>query len=240
MSIEIFNRYENKYLLNHQTYTHLLHNLQQNMRLDTYNPDGKMYKIYNLYYDTADNSFIRTCLEKPVFREKIRLRSYEIANKNATVYAEIKHKYDGLVNKRRTAISLQEAQNLFSKAETNPQTLTNPQVFRELAAIIEREPPLTPKVHISYERLALFDRQSDELRISFDHAITTRRRHLDLTQNSPGQPLLPIDQYVMEVKVRWTTPLWLVKLIHHYQLNPIGFSKYGREYLKNLKENYYV
>lgn len=239
MAIEIFNRFENKYIVSQDEYHRLLADLSPKMRLDSHNQNGKMYPIYNTYYDTADNSVIRSALEKPTFREKIRLRSYEIVKSpNDTVFVEIKRKFDGEVNKRRTKMTLKEARLFLAGTKINPKTHTNPQVVHELAEIIEREQPLVPKVFISYERMALFDRTDDDLRISFDHNIITRRRNVGLEHGGSGTHLLPSDQYLMEVKVRYTMPLWLVNLINQYNLKPISFSKYGKEYINKIKENY--
>ncbi|MFV0484693.1 MAG: polyphosphate polymerase domain-containing protein [Candidatus Saccharimonadales bacterium] len=239
MAIEIFNRFENKYLVSQAEYERLLIDLSPKMRLDKHNLDGKMYKIYNTYYDTADDNVIRSALEKPTFREKIRLRSYEVVKKpDDIVFVEIKRKYDGEVNKRRTKMNLGEAKRFLAGAKINPQTHMNPQVVRELEEIVEREQPLVPKVHISYERMALFDKSNDDLRISFDHNIITRRHNVELDRDDPGVKLLPSDKYLMEVKVRRTMPLWLIEIINQYNLKPISFSKYGKEYINKLKENY--
>lgn len=79
------------------------------MTLDPYNIDRKPYTITNLYYDTPDDYLIRAPLSDPVYKEKLRLRAYGVPEKNSKVFLEIKKKYDGLVNKRRTALGLDEA-----------------------------------------------------------------------------------------------------------------------------------
>ena len=48
MAIEVFNRYEHKYILNEQTYARLQDALEQHMTLDPYNIDRKPYTITNL------------------------------------------------------------------------------------------------------------------------------------------------------------------------------------------------
>ena len=115
MAIEVFNRYEHKYILNEQTYARLQDALEQHMTLDPYNIDRKPYTITNLYYDTPDDYLIRASLSDPVYKEKLRLRAYGVPEKNSKVFLEIKKKYDGLVNKRRTALGLDEAY-VFAKA----------------------------------------------------------------------------------------------------------------------------
>ena len=76
MAINTFKRYELKFLLNDEQYNSILPVIHQYMNPDKYCVGGKEYGIYNIYYDTDDNYLIRTSLEKPYYKEKIRLRSY--------------------------------------------------------------------------------------------------------------------------------------------------------------------
>lgn len=76
------------------------------MVLDAYNRDKAFYQICNIYYDTIDDRLIRASIEKPVYKEKLRLRSYGTPDMNDNVFVEIKKKYNGIVNKRRTSMTL--------------------------------------------------------------------------------------------------------------------------------------
>ncbi len=109
MAIEVFNRYENKYLLDDAAYRRLYAELLEYMEPDDYNKQHEFYSISNLYFDTKDDTLIRTSLAKPKYKEKLRLRAYGVPDPNAKVYLEIKKKVYGLVNKRRTSLRLQEA-----------------------------------------------------------------------------------------------------------------------------------
>ena len=60
-----------------------------------------LHPIASLYYDTPDYRLIRTSVEKPAFKEKIRLRSYGLAVEGSPVYLELKRKAYGIVYKRR-------------------------------------------------------------------------------------------------------------------------------------------
>ena len=76
MAIEVFNRYEKKYMLDEHTFRRLLERINDYMEPDKYNLNGQFYSICNIYYDTDDNRLIRSSIEKPVYKEKLRMRSY--------------------------------------------------------------------------------------------------------------------------------------------------------------------
>ena len=82
MAIEVFSRYEKKYLLTEETYLWLLEHISENMKLDKFNQDGKLYNIANIYYDTENDALIRASIEKPIYKEKLRLRSYGVPEMN--------------------------------------------------------------------------------------------------------------------------------------------------------------
>lgn len=90
MAIEIFNRYEHKYLLDRETFEKVIAVMDEHMELDVHNKNHETYTIANIYFDTDDNYLIRTSLSKPVYKEKLRLRSYEVPCPDTKVYLEIK------------------------------------------------------------------------------------------------------------------------------------------------------
>lgn len=67
-----FKRYEKKYCLTKAQQRVILEGMRPYMKKDTYG----QYTICNIYYDTDDWRLIRTSLEKPVYKEKLRVRSY--------------------------------------------------------------------------------------------------------------------------------------------------------------------
>lgn len=73
------------------------------------------YTLCNLYYDTADWQLIRTCLEKPVYKEKLRVRSYGVPGDGDRVFLEIKKKYAGIVYKHRITAAVQDAVGLLAQ-----------------------------------------------------------------------------------------------------------------------------
>lgn len=93
----VFKRKEVKYLLTEAQLFALRPALEAHMEPD----DFAHSSIYNLYYDTPDFRLIRRSLEKPAYKEKLRLRSYGVPDEEAQVFPEIKKKARGIVYKRR-------------------------------------------------------------------------------------------------------------------------------------------
>ena len=230
MAIEVFNRYENKYLLSEKTFAKMERQISGYMELDEYNRRHEVYSIANIYYDTADNHLIRTSLAKPKYKEKLRLRSYGVPEAGSKVYIEIKKKVAGLVNKRRSAMMLDEALAFLGTGEMPLlQEYMNPQVLREIAYMLERY-ALRPALCLSYDRRAWFGIDRNDLRISFDANIQSRRDDLSLRSGLYGQRLLPEGVWLMEIKSHTSIPIWLSALLSEYEIYPQSFSKYGAEY----------
>jgi SPX domain protein involved in polyphosphate accumulation len=233
----VFNRYENKYLLDSEAYYKFYHRLLEYMELDDYNKQHEFYSITNLYYDTPHNALIRNSLAKPKYKEKLRLRAYGIPNRDTKVYLEIKKKVFGLVNKRRTSLKLHEAYDFVNTGvEPEFKDYMNKQVIEEIKYFLTRY-DLQPKVYLSYDRKALFCKNNRDLRITFDTNIRSRRYDLNLEQGTDGEPLLEPGQWLMEVKAEKTIPVWLAKMLSEHQMYRTSFSKYGNEYKKMLKNS---
>ncbi|MHA6531733.1 VTC domain-containing protein [Paenibacillus sp. BAC0078] len=237
MAIEVFNRYENKYLFDHAAYLKLYNDLLEYMEPDDYNKQHEFYSITNLYYDTAHDSLIRSSLAKPKYKEKLRLRAYGIPNQETKVYLEIKKKVFGLVNKRRTSLGLQEAYDFVATGvEPEWRDYMNKQVIEEIKYFLSRY-DLQPKVYLSYDRKALFCKNNRDLRITFDTNIRSRRYDLKLEHGTHGEYLMEPGQWLMEVKAEKTIPVWLAKMLSEHRMYRTSFSKYGNEYKKMLKDS---
>ena len=231
MAIEVFNRYENKYFMNENMLNRVLAEIEEHMIPDKFNRDRKTYSICNIYYDTPDNYLIRTSLEKPGYKEKLRLRAYDVPKKNDTAFLEVKKKVNGLVNKRRTVIPLQDGYRFVANGGIiNLSEGMNPQVVREISSMIQRYNPLEPKVMIAYDRLAYFEKGNPDLRVSFDTNIRTRRDRLRLEEGNDGSLLIPKGMWLMEIKTASAVPLWLTNLLAQEEIYKTSFSKYGYEY----------
>ncbi|OME60791.1 molecular chaperone [Paenibacillus odorifer] len=237
MAIEVFNRYENKYLLDNEAYYKFYNQLLEYMELDDFNKQHEFYSITNLYYDTEHNTLIRNSLAKPKYKEKLRLRAYGVPNQDTKVYLEIKKKVFGLVNKRRTSLKLNEAYDFVATGmELEFKDYMNKQVIEEIKYFLTRY-DLQPKVYLSYDRKALFCKNNRDLRITFDTNIRSRRYDLKMEQGVHGEPLLEPGQWLMEVKAENTIPVWLARMLSEHQMYRTSFSKYGNEYKKMLKNS---
>ena len=105
--INVFERVEEKYLLTPDKYHQLLKKIDNHLVKDNY----FQTTICNIYFDSSENDLIINSLEKPMFKEKVRLRSYGIPNLKDEVFLEIKSKYKGIVGKRRIKLTLEEFNN---------------------------------------------------------------------------------------------------------------------------------
>lgn len=230
MAIEVFNRYEKKYRIRDDTCQKLRERLSETMESDAHSRNGEFYTICNIYYDTPDNNLIRTSIDGAVYKEKLRLRSYGTVTPEDKVFLEIKKKYKGLVNKRRTKLELQEAYRYIQTKEKPPlQPYMNGQVLQEIDYMLHRM-TLEPKIFLSYDRCAMFGKDNKDFRITFDRNIRARRYDLGLQYGVYGEPLLPEDEWIMEVKMERTMPLWMAQLLSECGIYPAHFSKYGTEY----------
>ena len=226
----VFERYEKKYILKKEQYEKLLENLNGHLEQDEY---GK-HTICTIYYDTDDYVNIRRCLEKPKFREKLRLRSYGIPTADTTVFLELKKKLAEITYKRRVPLSLIDVEKYFTY-DTPP--FDRGQIFQEIHWYV-RQKPFKPKVLISYDRIALNGIKDPTFRVTFDTDIRWRDYDLSLNKGDYGSMLFEPEMYLMEVKTLNALPLWFVNILTGLKIYPSSFSKYAtiyQEYL-GLKE----
>ena len=228
--IEVFNRYEHKYLIDECAYEKIIKTIDLHMVSDSYNINHKPYTISNIYYDTPDDYLIRTSLSSPPYKEKLRLRSYGIPDKDGMVFLEIKKKFDGMVNKRRSVLTLPEAYHFLQTCEMPEiKDYMNKQVLSEISYFLSRY-TLLPKLYLAYDRIAYFAHNNNDLRISFDANIRSRRYDLRPELGDYGKKLLDDGTYLMEIKTSLAKPLWLTKTLAELDIKRTSFSKYGTEY----------
>ncbi|MDR1589652.1 MAG: polyphosphate polymerase domain-containing protein [Oscillospiraceae bacterium] len=236
MAVEVFNRYEKKYVLDADTYERVIRRVSEYAEPDEHNKAGRLYEIRNVYYDTRDSALIRRSLSKPHYKEKLRLRSYGEPKAGDMVYAEIKKKAGGLVNKRRSAMYPREAERFLGGGGIELAPYMNAQVVGEIGYMLEsageRLSPLRPAAYLAYDREAFFGIGRHDVRVSFDTNIRTRRDDLTLDRDG-GEPLLEPGLRIMEIKAARSIPLWLCGLLSEYKIYPMGFSKYGAEYINS-------
>ena len=234
MAISSFKRYEIKFIVTKDQYEAILPELLVHMNPDAYCKNGCDYSIFNIYYDTDDNSVIRSSLAKPYYKEKLRLRSYCCPiPSDGEVFLEIKKKTGGIVHKRRAVMSLRDASNFIEKGERPAAaTYINAQVINEIDYFLHQN-KVHPAAYIGYSRKAFFGKEDKNFRITFDNNIKTRRDNICFREVSRGENLLDEDQYLMEVKIPGAVPLWLADLLSEQQIYTTSFSKYGTEYARS-------
>lgn len=183
--------------------------------------------ICNIYYDTADYRLIRASLEKPAYKEKLRLRSYGATEPGGEVFLELKKKYKGIVYKRRITLPEDAAGELIAGRAPLGE---HGQIGREIEYFTAFYAPLLPAVHLSYERSAWFSREDRDLRITFDKNIRFRQEDVSLTLPAGGRCILPEGESLMEIKAAAALPLWLVSELDTLGIYQSTFSKYGEAY----------
>lgn len=183
--------------------------------------------ICNIYYDTADYRLIRASLEKPAYKEKLRLRSYGVTEPGGEVFLELKKKYKGIVYKRRITLPEDAAGDFIAGRAPLGE---HGQIGREIEYFTAFYAPLLPAVHLSYERSAWFSREDRDLRITFDKNIRFRQVDVSLTLPAGGRRILPEGESLMEIKAAAALPLWLVSELDTLGIYQSTFSKYGEAY----------
>jgi len=228
----IFKRYEYKYLLNRAQRRYVEDHLAGRMRPDQYGETT----ICNVYYDTPDYRLIRKSIEKPVYKEKLRLRSYGRATEDGTVFLELKKKYDGIVYKRRISLKESEAEQYLSGEAPLPKS---GQIEREIDYFRWYYGTLQPAMYLCYDRIAWYSADDPNLRITFDRNIRFRQGDHSLESLPGGRQLLDVGQSLMEIKVAGAMPLWLVDILNEANIRKTPFSKYGKAYSILLEEMLY-
>lgn len=218
----IFRRYEIKYIVNERQRKILTEHINEHMKHDEWSEST----VCNIYYDTDSFLMIRRSIEKPLYKEKLRLRSYGTASPDSVVFAELKKKFNDVVYKRRVSMSEKDAMDYLSGSPC----VISSQITREIDYALKLYENLAPRVFISYEREAFFANDDDDFRVTFDRNIRWRDYDLSLCGGCYGSPLLDDGISLMEIKTGTAIPLWMVKVLSELKLYKTSFSKYGSAY----------
>lgn len=227
--MNIFRRVEQKYLITSEQYNALMEALGDRLVKDEYFYND----IYNLYLDAPDHRLIIQSIEKPMYKEKFRVRSYGLAeNEDSKVYLEIKKKFDGTSHKRRISMTLGEFYKYMEKG--NRPKNANPITLAELDYDFEKY-NLQPSILINYERYSYYFKGNKDLRVTFDHNVKYRVKKPDLTNGDDMHHIIDKDMYIMEIKSLDSLPIKLSQLLAKLKIYPRGFSKPKNAYLKSLE-----
>lgn len=214
----VFKRYEIKYLVSDGQRARIEHAMESHMVADEHGEST----ICNVYYDTPSHLLVRRSIEKPLYKEKVRVRSYGRHRPGGELFVELKKKFDGVVYKRRARASEDGARRMLA-GTARPVG----QIEREIAYAVERYGALVPSCYIAYDRCAYFARDDRSFRVTFDRHIRFRTERLGLSEDADGEQLLAAGFSLMEVKCAGAMPLWLVRELSAMHLYKTSFSKYG-------------
>ena len=224
--IVVMKRYEMKYIMNEDQTEYFKRSIEGHMKEDKFG----LCSIASLYYDTPNYRLIRESIEKPPFKEKIRLRSYGLATESSPVFLELKRKAYGIVYKRRVQTTIPLV-NKFFYGEGD--ICAGGQINREITTFRDHYQTLVPACLIIYDRIAYFQPDGD-LRLTIDHAPRYRYEQLDLTTSMQGDLLLGKGSTILEIKVQQSVPLWLSSILSKGKIYKGSFSKYGEAYRQQL------
>ncbi len=219
----------------------LLDAAKQYTEFDKFSVNGEFYHIKNVYFDNVNSDMIRLSVGKPKFKEKIRARQYGF-DETLPIYLELKKKIQGIVVKRRISISKDDFTK-FCIDNTLPEKNKplNKFICEEIKFCMQKFGKIIPMIQINYDRLALFNKEGQPyLRMTFDKNLKAKRKNIDFKE---GEMYYLLDEgtYIVEIKVKDATPLWLTKVLGEHQIYRASYSKYGKEYqnlyLLNDKEN---
>jgi SPX domain protein involved in polyphosphate accumulation len=224
---EFFKRVEKKYILNEKQCNQFKNLISEYVVEDSH---GKS-KICNVYFDTPNYDLIRTSIEGPIYKDKVRVRSYNTPQNDTPIFLEIKRKSQGVVSKRRIQAPLIEVKQFIESGELNNINQYDSQVLKELKYYFNFY-NLSPTAYVSYDRNAYYDKNDDTFRVTIDNNVTARDYDLALEKGSYGTQILDDGLYLLEAKTSDKLPLWFVQILSETNIVPGSFSKYGELYKK--------
>ena len=219
----VFKRYEIKFLITAEQKNRITEAVKPYVKPDEY---GRCV-IRSVYFDTDNYRLARRSAEKPAYKEKLRVRSYQKAEPDSTVFAELKKKYQSVVYKRRVALQARDAMAWLSGEKNCP---FRNQITDEIDYFVGYYETLRPAAFLSCEREAFNSPDSSHLRITFDRQLLCRTYDLSPEYGVYGEALLPPETELMEIKCAGGIPLWLTKILSAEHIYKTSFSKYGTAY----------
>ncbi len=237
----VFKRVEMKYLLEKEEMDALMEYMRDKMCPD---PHGDA-TIRNIYYDTDSFLLVRRSIEKPAYKEKLRVRSYTASSMEDPVFVELKKKCKKVVYKRRIHIPQEQAIRFLAGEDLTQDELSDSrgkskpadaQIAREIKYFRNMYKTLKPVVYLSYDRQAYYGKDDDSFRMTFDTNICYRKERLNLSEEPGGISLIDPGQALLEVKISGGMPMWLSAYLSDKKLFKASFSKYGAAYKDMLKK----
>ena len=225
---EVFERKETKYVISRQQYEELLKRLGDNIEPDVYPTNTNC----SIYYDTAEFQLVSRSIEKPLFKQKLRVRSYNVPTLEDGIYVELKKKYKGVGNKRRVAVKLKD---YYDYLRTGELETDNPIIKAEIDHCFEYY-KLQPTLYIAYDRKSYCATKNPGFRLTFDFNIRSRVDDLRLEAGDHGKLFFDNGEVVMEAKNLGAFPVWFVETLSKMKIYPTSFSKYGYVYQQRFDD----
>lgn len=240
---KVFRRIEKKYLISAEQKAELL-----GMCSDLLCPNRYFRStVCSIYFDSKNDDLIIKQIDKPLekvlFKEKVRLRSYDVPKMDDDVFFEVKTKMISGVNKigdkRRFELLLSDFYDWYEKkiplkkiAERKIEKTNDQHIACEIEYLVKFL-RLEPKIFIACERSSYDASDSSELRVTFDENLRFRCDDLRLEKGSRGIPFFDEEKnIILEIKTSCGMPLWLVSALNKLKIYPQAFSKYGKIYQK--------
>ncbi len=236
MSVQTcFKRFELKYKLSHAQYHALYEHMAKYMKIDEY----CRHKISNIYFDTEDYRIIRHSLEKPKYKEKLRIRIYGEPENNSNAFIELKKKFDGVVYKRRISIPQEKAldclrNNCLTNNDIDDIAANSVQIKKEIDYFAQSYNNLKAKVYLAYEREAYFSLEDSNFRMTFDFNIKMRNNHVSFYASDEDISVIENDIVLLEVKTLYGLPFWFIDFLNQNKIYATSFSKYGTAYTSHI------
>ena len=249
----VFERKEKKFVLTRDVLDEFLNAIHTHLVPD----ERGITRVSSLYYDTPENTLISRSLEKPVYKEKLRIRAYGEVDENSEVFVELKKKFKGIVYKRRFSCPLSDAEAFFTtysgnKSSEVDQVAGEPDVNRsatsgpcqvdsadrnylEVKACRDRYQNLQPKMLIVTNRLALYTNDGSDIRLTIDFDPMFDNKNLSLDNHGSHKRLIDKDQCILEIKSAGALPMWMIKEMSERNIRPQSFSKYGEAFKKSMQ-----
>lgn len=221
----VFERYEIKYLISKEQQIQIKKEMEPYMIGDSYGKNT----LFNIYLDTPSYLLIRRSIERPTYKEKIRIRSYGRATPEQKVFIELKRKYRSIVYKRRIGIEEYKVMD-FLRQNIESKQGKQSQIEKEIHYFCQQYDSLDKKVFLAYDREAFYQKDNRDFRVTFDENILWRKEDLSLCSSGEGEPLLKENQVLMEIKTGGAIPLWMTGILTRHNIYKTSFSKYGNAY----------
>lgn len=225
---DVFNRVELKYIISKKQHDEFIKKIKNYIKKDKYYQS----KICNIYFDNESCDMIINSIEKPMFKQKVRLRSYDVPKTNDDVFLEVKTKYKKVVTKRRIKVKLKEFNEYLESGKYNH----NNQIMKEIDYLFNYY-KLKPSYFLAYDRISFCGIESKDLRITIDENLRSRKNDLYLNLGDKGKKYFKDKTYIMEIKHLNALPIWLVRSLSELKIYPVSFSKLGSVYKKEMEDN---